>query len=134
MPGHTILPKQTAPSRLADGGGSLFPAYDYLLSEAVAMALNASADPALQPVEYTDYANGDPDYGPSNGVYIHLYDNGTLNCSKCQNPLCLAEEDYALYTKWVSVDTYEMILISLNIIVFLTGIIGNSLVRSTSQS
>ena len=29
---------------------------------------------------------------------------------------------------WVSVDTYEMVLISLILVVFLTGIVGNSLV------
>ena len=34
---------------------------------------------------------------------------------------------------WVSVDTFEMVLIALNIIVFLAGIIGNSLVSWTCQ-
>ena len=29
---------------------------------------------------------------------------------------------------WVSVDTYEMVLISLILVVFLTGVVGNSLV------
>ena len=29
---------------------------------------------------------------------------------------------------WVSVDTYEMVLISLILVVFLTGVLGNSLV------
>ena len=60
--------------------------------------------------------------------YTSLDENGTLNCSLCLNELCLSEDDYSLYKSWVSVDTYEMVLISINIIVFLTGIIGNSLV------
>ena len=32
------------------------------------------------------------------------------------------------HRSWVTVDTFEMVLIALNIIVFLAGIIGNSLV------
>ena len=32
------------------------------------------------------------------------------------------------HNSWVSVDTYEMVLISLILVVFLTGIVGNSLV------
>lgn len=96
-----------------------------------ALALNMSASVVYNNTAEEESAGDYDSDAPSNGVYMHLYDdNGTLNCSLCQNPLCLAEEDYALYTKWVSIDTYEMILISINIIVFLMGIIGNSLVRS----
>lgn len=35
--------------------------------------------------------------------------------------------DYC-FRSWVSVDTYEMVLISLIVVVFLAGIVGNSLV------
>jgi len=52
------------------------------------------------------------------------------NCSSCLNELCIPEADYIVYRSWVSVDTFEMVLIALNIIVFLAGIIGNSLVSS----
>ena len=52
-----------------------------------------------------------------------------MDCSACLNELCLSEEDYAMYKSWVGVDTYEMVLICINAIVFLTGIVGNSLVR-----
>jgi len=58
-----------------------------------------------------------------------LYPAGEVNCSLCLNELCLDEADYALYKSWVSVDTYELVLISINVIVFLTGLVGNSLVR-----
>lgn len=51
-----------------------------------------------------------------------------VNCSGCLNELCIPESDYIVYRSWVSVDTFEMVLIALNIIVFLAGIIGNSLV------
>ena len=72
------------------------------------------------------------------------------NCSSCFNDLCFPDEDYQAYLRygvvsdqinrmygikrhpslnsWVSVDTYEMVLISLILVVFLTGIVGNSLV------
>ena len=50
------------------------------------------------------------------------------NCSGCLNELCIAEEDYEAYKRWISVDTFEMVLIALNIIVFLAGIMGNLLV------
>ena len=53
-----------------------------------------------------------------------------LNCSVCRNELCLSESDYSLYKSWVSVDTYELILITLNIVVFCTGLLGNSLVSN----
>ncbi len=50
------------------------------------------------------------------------------NCSACLNELCLSPDDYELYKSWVGVDTYEMVFICINIVVFLTGIFGNSLV------
>ena len=50
------------------------------------------------------------------------------NCSDCLNELCIPEEDYKLYKTWVSVDSFETVLITLHIIVFLSGIIGNLLV------
>ena len=55
-----------------------------------------------------------------------------VNCSECFNELCISEKDYELYKGWISVDTFEMVLIALNIIVFLAGIIGNLLVRKNS--
>ena len=53
-----------------------------------------------------------------------------LNCSGCLNEWCMLEEDYEVYKRWISVDTFEMVLIALNIIVFLAGIVGNLLVRN----
>jgi hypothetical protein len=53
------------------------------------------------------------------------------NCSHCLNELCIVTWEYELYKTYVSVDTFEMVLISLNIIVFMAGIIGNLLVRQT---
>ena len=50
------------------------------------------------------------------------------NCTGCLNELCMSNEDYEAYRSFVSVDTFEMVLISLNIIVFLAGIMGNLLV------
>ena len=52
----------------------------------------------------------------------------SVNCSGCLNDLCINEEDYEHYKRWISVDTFEMVLIALNIIVFLAGIMGNLLV------
>lgn len=52
------------------------------------------------------------------------------DCSHCLNELCIPEDEYLMYRSWVSVDTFEMVLIALNIVVFLAGILGNLLVRS----
>lgn len=78
--------------------------------------------------------NDDDDYALSLDMNYTNVDgpfmgNHSLNCSMCLNELCLSAEDYAIYKSWVGVDTYEMVLISINLIVFLTGVIGNSLVR-----
>ena len=56
------------------------------------------------------------------------------NCSSCLNELCIPEADYNVYRSWVSVDTFEMVLIAINIIVFLAGIIGNSLVSGSLKN
>lgn len=77
--------------------------------------------------------NDDDDYALSLDMNYTNVDgpfmgNHSLNCSMCLNELCLSAEDYAIYKSWVGVDTYEMVLISINLIVFLTGVIGNSLV------
>ena len=50
------------------------------------------------------------------------------DCSNCTNELCWPDPDYQWYRNWVSVDTFEMVIISMNIMVFLAGIIGNLLV------
>lgn len=55
-----------------------------------------------------------------------------VNCSGCLNELCINADEYDLYKTWISVDTFEMVLIALNIIVFLAGIVGNLLVRKRS--
>lgn len=55
------------------------------------------------------------------------------NCTGCMNELCLDDGDYQLYRSWVSVDSFEMVLIAMNIVVFLTGVIGNSLVRNKNR-
>ncbi len=60
--------------------------------------------------------------------YLEPDGNSTIDCSLCLNELCLNADDYELYRSWVSVDTYEMVFISLITVVFLTGIIGNTLV------
>ena len=55
--------------------------------------------------------------------------NGTFyNCSSCENEFCLEPEDYELYRSAVAVDDFEMVFVILNVIVFLTGIMGNLLV------
>jgi hypothetical protein len=64
------------------------------------------------------------------GSNMSMGNAASVNCSSCLNELCLSEDDYAIYKSWVTVDTYEMVLITLIMIVFLTGVIGNSLVRS----
>ena len=53
-----------------------------------------------------------------------------VNCTGRLNELCMSTEDYEAYRSFVSVDTFEMVLISLNIIVFLAGIMGNLLVST----
>lgn len=88
-----------------------------------------NASTTMAPVVTTTSANmsmyGDYfDYDDSDLV------NHSINCSHCINELCLTESDYALYKSWVGVDTYEMVIITLILIVFLTGVIGNSLVRT----
>jgi len=51
-----------------------------------------------------------------------------ISCDDCKNIMCFNESDYAEYESWVSVDEFEMFAISLNIIVFVAGIMGNLLV------
>lgn len=50
------------------------------------------------------------------------------NCSSCLNDLCIEPREYQVYEQAVSVDTYEMILIGVHILIFLCGILGNVLV------
>ena len=50
------------------------------------------------------------------------------DCSLCHNEFCISPEEYNEYKKYVSVDAFEMVLVIINIIVFLTGILGNLLV------
>ncbi|XP_071745252.1 orexin receptor type 2 isoform X2 [Lepeophtheirus salmonis] len=54
--------------------------------------------------------------------------DGRLNCSICENKLCLGEEDYDVYQSYISVDKFETVLICLIAVVFICGIIGNALV------
>ncbi|CAB4066560.1 HCRTR2 [Lepeophtheirus salmonis] len=54
--------------------------------------------------------------------------DGRLNCSICENKLCLGEEDYDVYQSYISVDKFETVLICLIALVFICGIIGNALV------
>ena len=63
-------------------------------------------------------------------LYGNTQENVTdvLNCSVCQNELCFEPEDYQLYEDWITVNTFETVLIILNIIQFITGILGNLLV------
>ena len=61
--------------------------------------------------------------------YGNLTDNTTMDCSKCVNDLCFAEDNYAAYEEWISVNNFETVLIILHIIQILTGILGNLLVR-----
>jgi len=63
-----------------------------------------------------------------NKTFSRNESNDVGNCSSCLNELCIPETDYNIYRSWVSVDTFEMVLITLNIFVFLAGIIGNALV------
>ena len=60
--------------------------------------------------------------------YGNLTDNTTMDCSKCVNDLCFAEDNYAAYEEWISVNNFETVLIILHIIQILTGILGNLLV------
>ena len=55
-----------------------------------------------------------------------------ISCDDCKNIMCFNESDYAEYESWVSVDEFEMFAISLNIIVFVAGIMGNLLVSMAS--
>ena len=51
------------------------------------------------------------------------------NCKEnCTNEVCLGPEDYEYYLSFVKVDDFEMVFVILNVIVFLTGIMGNLLV------
>ncbi len=78
----------------------------------------------------TDFESGHTYPGPeADAVQTNdLEELMVMNCSTCKNELCLSDDDYELYRSWVGVDTYEMVLICINVVVFLTGIIGNSLV------
>ena len=54
------------------------------------------------------------------------------NCKEnCTNEVCLGPEDYEYYLSFVKVDDFEMVFVILNVIVFLTGIMGNLLVSMT---
>ena len=52
------------------------------------------------------------------------------NCSYCENDLCFIAEEYGLYLDYISVDSFETVLIILHIIQFITGILGNLLVSN----
>ena len=54
--------------------------------------------------------------------------NYTEFCKNCSNEFCIPPHEYEDYWSFVSVDAFETVLIILNIIVFLTGIMGNLLV------
>ena len=57
------------------------------------------------------------------------------NCKEnCTNEVCLGPEDYEYYLSFVKVDDFEMVFVILNVIVFLTGIMGNLLVSMTGIS
>ena len=50
------------------------------------------------------------------------------HCRNCTNELCIDPDQYRVYKEAVSVDTYEMVLIGVHTLIFLSGIIGNFLV------
>ena len=58
----------------------------------------------------------------------HTESDLTELCKNCSNEFCISPHEYEDYWSFVSVDAFETVLIILNIIVFLTGIMGNLLV------
>ena len=50
------------------------------------------------------------------------------HCRNCTNELCIDPDQCRVYKEAVSVDTYEMVLIGVHTLIFLSGIIGNFLV------
>jgi len=64
----------------------------------------------------------------NDSMFMNMTNETTFNCSSCENEFCLAPEDYEYYLSFVKVDDFEMVFVILNVIVFLTGIMGNLLV------
>ena len=67
----------------------------------------------------------------NDSMFMNMTNETTFNCSSCENEFCLAPEDYEYYLSFVKVDDFEMVFVILNVIVFLTGIMGNLLVSMT---
>lgn len=64
----------------------------------------------------------------NDSMFMNTTNETFFNCSSCTNEFCLPPEDYELYRSAVAVDDFEMVFVILNVIVFLTGIMGNLLV------
>ena len=65
--------------------------------------------------------------GNNDSIFMNI-----TNCKEnCTNEVCLGPEDYEYYLSFVKVDDFEMVFVILNVIVFLTGIMGNLLVSMT---
>ena len=64
----------------------------------------------------------------NDSMFMNTTNETFFNCSSCKNEFCLPPEDYELYRSAVAVDDFEMVFVILNVIVFLTGIMGNLLV------
>ena len=67
----------------------------------------------------------------NDSMFMNMTNETSFNCSSCENEFCLAPEDYEYYLSFVKVDDFEMVFVILNVIVFLTGIMGNLLVSMT---
>ena len=75
---------------------------------------------SIQELNVTDVADVSRRYVASLFVKDH--------CRNCTNELCIDPDQYRVYKEAVSVDTYEMVLIGVHTLIFLSGIIGNFLV------
>ena len=67
----------------------------------------------------------------NDSMFMNMTNETSFNCSSCKNEFCLEPEDYEYYLSFVKVDDFEMVFVILNVIVFLTGIMGNLLVSMT---
>lgn len=63
-------------------------------------------------------------------IYEEFSDSHNVsNTSGCSNEYCVSDEDYlAMIEEYILPSTYEWLLISLHITVFIVGLIGNALV------
>ncbi|GBM49539.1 Orexin receptor type 2 [Araneus ventricosus] len=57
------------------------------------------------------------------------YNSSNISKSDCTNEYCVSDEDYiAMIEDYISPSTYEWVLISLHLTVFIVGLVGNALV------